>query len=121
MRQPPAALSCRFILQQSLRSRIDSDSFDGLVLENRNPHLKIRSLFEQHVFLRRKQPQQISTAYLVAAITQQVRPQASRNEVQLQLGMVVPSIAAARAAIAPDPSIEPRRDVKKLSHGDKKR
>lgn len=95
-------------------------AFDRAALEDDDPHLEVGSLFDQHVFLCREEPEKIAAANLVTAITEQISSRASGDEVQLEFGVVVAPVGSRRGGVAPDHAVEFGRKIKTLQHGDKK-
>ncbi len=93
--------------------------FHCLALEDRNPHLKVRGLLEQHMLFSREQPHQIAAPNPVASVPQQVSPLAPCHQVQFQLNVRVTPVRVGRAAVAPHVSIQLRRQMQTLRH-DKK-
>ena len=70
--------------------------------------------------MRGKQPEQIAAPDLVFAVGEQVEAAALRDEVELQLGVMVHRVGAALLAVVPEVAIEFGRQLEVLAHDDKK-
>jgi len=117
----PAGFALERWPQQCERIGIRRSAFYSFAAEDGNPHLELSGLLNEHVFLRREEPKQIAAPNSIAAIADQVRARSTGDEVEFKLSMRVPAVGAGCIAIAPQGAIERIRNVKTLTHGDKKR
>ncbi|HEY2039749.1 MAG TPA: hypothetical protein VGG95_08785 [Edaphobacter sp.] len=114
--EPSAGISRIGGLQQHFCFAVGSISSDGSTTEDGNPHLEFLGLFHQHMFLRRKQPEQIAAAYLVSEVPQQVDSSSLRNQVQFQFGMMMRPIGDGKVCVTPNLAIENGRKLETLQH-----
>lgn len=105
LRQAPTAGLCRLILQQHVLGRINCGSPDQFLLEDGYPHLEVFGEVKQHMFLRGEQPEKITGADLVLAVAKQVSSRSSRDEVQLEFGVMMPGVGNDWVVITPDVSV----------------
>jgi len=72
------------------------------------------------MFLRRKQPKQIASVYLVFTVGEQVEAAALCYKVEFEFGVVMHRIRAALVVVMPDVAVQVGRKLKFLAHDDKK-
>jgi hypothetical protein len=86
-------------------------SSNGATPEDGNPHLKLLSLFDEHMFLGRKEPKQIATTNLVSPAPEQINSASLCNQVELQFGVMVRPVGIRKIRVTPDLPIERRRKL----------
>jgi hypothetical protein len=118
--QAAAGVSREASLLKGKRCRIGRAAFDQPPPEDEDPHLKIRSLLDEDVLLGGEEPEQVASADSIMTITQEIGSGATRDEIQLELFMVVPPVRTGRVGVTPRHTIEICREFEPLQHDDKK-
>ena len=105
---------------QNCRVRVGGDPADGLRPGDTDPHFEVGRLFDEDVFLRGKQPEQIATADLVFAVGEQVEAAALRDEIELQFRVTMHRVGATVVTVMPEIAVQLGGQFELLEHGDKK-
>jgi len=116
----PAGVTRQRPLKESPGTRIDGSSFYCSSTKDGDPHLKIRRLLDQRMFLRWKKPQQITTENLISSIAEQICSSAPCDNVQFEFYMMMMTVGGREIGVAPDASIEDRRQFESSEHNNKK-
>jgi hypothetical protein len=108
----------RIFLAENPDTSVSGNPGNCLGPENADPHLEVRRLLNQDMFLCREKPYQIAAPDFIFAVFEQVKPAARGDQVQFQLGMMVHGIAHPMAVI-PQVSIQTGGQIKALTHATK--
>jgi hypothetical protein len=107
-------------LQKYAGTGINCISADSTTAKGCDPHGEARRLLHEHVFLRRKKPEEIATANFITPVAEQVYAFAMRYQVQFKLGVVVRPVCAGGIRITPNIAFENSGQLKTLKHNNKK-
>jgi hypothetical protein len=72
------------------------------------------------MLLRREQPEQITAAYSVLPVSEQICSRAMRHKVQLELCVMMPTVGSCGISVGPRHAIDVFREFEPLKHADKK-
>lgn len=118
--EAPASIALNVRLKQGTSWDINGSTANHPTAKNADPHPKIRCLFYENVFLGGKEPEEIATADLVAAISEEVDTTAASYKVELKFGVSMATVCRGKVVVLPNATVQLRLQVKVLTH-DKKR
>ena len=71
-----------------------------------HPHLKVGGLIDEDVVLCGEKPEEVAAPDFIAAVTEQIGAKTVGYEVQLKLGVGVPTVGGCYVTVAPDVAVE---------------
>lgn len=120
LREAPASVAVDAGLEQRAGGDVDGDASNHPAAKDADPHAEVAGLLNKDVFLRGKEPEQVSSADFVAAVAEQVDAPAAGDEIEFEFGMGMATIGGGEIVVLPDAAIQLRLQMQMLTH-DKKR